>query len=705
MRRFKSVYITPLLVILAFLAGTKPANAGFFDWGNVFGALFGSLLGPVGAVAGWLGAFDWAGDLASNTAGAIARVVVSAVVGIINFLLTGIAVVLFAIANWVVELSIAINTTVQDSLVIRNGFNIVLDVANLGLVVAIIVAAFMVMLRRGDASQLLMRFIAVALLINFSFLIVTNFLIKPVNEITIVLHEASNFDVNSFAATFVTPGGISDWGTTFQEVRDQGEVDFASNAWADIGIMLLGVFFYASFIGIGVFVLFAFAAMFFIRYIALGLLIVMMPIAWLTWIFPNLKIAGGSPFSQWWSSFMRWLLFAPIGMFFFFLAIQATTAQDVLSYVTGEGGAIEQIAGGAGNMMMVIGFLVGGLIVANKMSITGAGYAIATGKKMRGWAAKRAKLYGARIASAPIRSEKGRQRLENLQKATGYKRALGARLMGQQLNIAGAKAEKAITEDARRRIKDMPPGRLQQMLPTLHGPELMEALSTLREKDAVSFNIAAKHIRDPKTKQLFDKYGRGKDYEKLEKKAGFNTATIAAFDTNDDAKFEEELEKFRAKFSKQDYKDTNKYIFGKSYDEKDTGGLTKEQHKLLTDISRKVTVKNHAGAIPTILSGLSAGDAKKEWKEISKSLKTLRGDFDTKFPVAVGTKTIDQKIKIVREGLNPSVDRDARLLEEAESLAHVIRQIESGRRNQHLGGAALSDSGAETGPDESEKTT
>ena len=393
MKRFRHIYIILPLIILVFFAGVQPVHAGWFDWGNVFGALTGGLiLGPLGAVAGWLGAFDWAGDLASGAAGAIAKAIVGVVVGIINFIIIGIATVLFAVANWVLELSIAINTTIQDSLVIHNGFNIVLDVANLGLVVAIIVTAFMVMLRRSSANKMLIRFIAAALIINFSFFIVTNLFIKPVNEITIVLHEASNFDPNAFAATFVTPGGISDWGTTFQQVRDQGEtaVTWESNAWADIGIMLLGTLFLVGFIGIGVFVLFSFAIMFFVRYVALGLLIVMMPIAILAWVFPGLKIPGGNPWNLWVENFTRWLLFAPIGMFFFFLAIQTTTAQDVLSYVTGSGGALEQIAGGVGNMMMVIGFLLGGIIVANKMSITGAKLADNQLKKAGKWVKGRA---------------------------------------------------------------------------------------------------------------------------------------------------------------------------------------------------------------------------------------------------------------------------------------------------------------------------
>jgi len=180
MRRFKSIYIIIPLIILVFFAGTQPAHAGWFDWGNVVGGIVGFFVaGPVGAVAGWAGAFDWAGDLASGAAGAIAKAVVGFAVGILNILLIGIGSVLMWAANWVVEVAIAVNTTIQDSLVVKNGFDIVLSVANLGLVVAIVIAAFMVMLRRSGASQTLFRFVIVAVLINFSFYIVTAMLIKP----------------------------------------------------------------------------------------------------------------------------------------------------------------------------------------------------------------------------------------------------------------------------------------------------------------------------------------------------------------------------------------------------------------------------------------------------------------------------------------------------------------------------------------------
>jgi len=494
MRRSKSIYIVIPLIFLVFLAGIQPAHA--IDWGDIFGGGAGAgivggicavtgaatlgvscaLAAAVGGIIGLFGGFDWIGDAFGGLVAGLVR----AVVAIVNVVIVSIATILFWIANGLVMGALELNTTIQDSTVVKEGFNIVLDVANLGLVVAIIIGAFMVMLRRPQANKVLIRFIAAALVINFSFFIVTNLLIKPVNEVTEVLIEAANFDFNTFATVFA-PGGFN-FPTLFEgflgdppaAVGTTGAKAIASvPGWGvEILISLLSVLFLFSFVAIGIFVLLAFAAMFFVRYIALGFLVIIMPLAWIAWIFPGLKIPGGNPANLWWEQFSRWLLFAPIGMFFFFLAIKAVTAQDVLDLTTADSstlaGSFEQFGSAVGNMILIVGFLLGGLIVANKMSITGSKYAMTLGKKggkyIRGKTWEKTKIAGtyfARRAGPEFDAEGERVRrptlTERAQRAgrdrglVGKTLTMPARTVGNLMANARIAGEKAY-KDAKGRV-------------------------------------------------------------------------------------------------------------------------------------------------------------------------------------------------------------------------------------------------------------
>jgi len=393
MRRFKSVYIAIPLIILVFFAGVQPAYA--LDWGDVLGGI-GILAGGAACIASvGLGCLVAAGaafisGLASDY---VLEPIVSQLVNVVADLITSViqvvADVLFGIAAAFIHQAIHVNSLVGESIIAQEGFNIVLDIANLGLVVAIIVGAFMVMLRRTGATKILIRFLAVALFINFSFYIVINMFIIPVDEITAVLVNATNFDSNSFGAIF-KPN--IDWGETITNTINEGleaegitppaEPTFV----ASITIRILAVIFYAAFVLLGVFSLFAFGIMLLIRYVAMIFLIILMPIALLAWIFPGIKLPGGHPTTQWVGQFSRWLLFAPVAAFFFFLSVRLTTVENLNALVESAASTTEKVFIASANMFVVVGFMIGGLIVANKMSITGSKYAMAVAKKGGKWA-------------------------------------------------------------------------------------------------------------------------------------------------------------------------------------------------------------------------------------------------------------------------------------------------------------------------------
>ena len=501
MRRFKSVYIIIPLIVLVFFVGIRPVYAGP-DLGDIIGGgvgwkvgaaactlATGGVGGPVCWGVGLLGAIFgsiFGGNIAEIVVGPIVEGLVKIAVAVINSIIVVTSTILFYVANLVVEAALQMNASLADSTVIKEGFKIVLDVANLGLVVAIVIAAFMVMLRRGKANQILLRFVVVAILINFSFLIITNFFIKPVDEITEVLHRASNFDFNSFASTFIPDldfGAMfnkftSDLGASHLTQENQEVLDRLPSWAVNTTTALLSVIFLFSFTTIGILVLLSFAGMLFIRYVALALLIILAPLAWVAWIFPNIKIPGGNPSQLWWSSFIKWLLFAPISMFFFFLAIRTTTSQDILEFTNPPSedlsSELGMFATSVGNMLLIVGFLLGGLIVAKKMSITGSGWVLNmaknVGKNIKGAMADRAKLeYGKakkRVGNSPTL----KKRLEGLASFGSDKGFAGKTLTGPLRGIgkgamgATQRGENAVKEYYKKKYKDWAPYRLNALL-------------------------------------------------------------------------------------------------------------------------------------------------------------------------------------------------------------------------------------------------
>jgi hypothetical protein len=135
-------------------------------------------------------------------------------------------------------------------------------------------------------------------------------------------------------------------------------------------------------------VLTAFVIMLLTRYIYIAVLAILMPFAWLCWVFPNLN----SHWKKWWSEFIRWTLFAPICIFFLYLSMatlaamsssQAVQSQAIATYVSSNNttwGSISSfftstftpIIANVLNMIVMLGLSVASLTVANSMGIKGA---------------------------------------------------------------------------------------------------------------------------------------------------------------------------------------------------------------------------------------------------------------------------------------------------------------------------------------------
>lgn len=315
------------------------------------------------------------------------------------------------------------------------------------------------------------------------------------------------------------------------------------------------------FVGTAYFILiitmFAYVFMLLARYVALSFFIILFPLAVIFWMFPNLKVAGGNLWDQWFQGFTRWLLFAPIGLFFIWLAVKLMTEDPDSkgSVLTTVGGGEAGFFAAVGNMVVVVGFMLGGLIVANKMSITGAGVAQGLVNKAGQYAKGRAKLSGARAGA--YLSEKAKKPVEGMQRTPGL------RTLGRGLNIAGAKAEQALAKKAKDQIKALAknPERLAKAIPTLRGARQAEALEILRKKNALHLipeeagGIAAV-MADPSTRAAFQRLGRNNDLEDLERAIGMDESVAQAaraFDETGSRADEADLQSAVDTFQKRAY--------------------------------------------------------------------------------------------------------------------------------------------------------
>lgn len=271
------------------------------------------------------------------------------------------------------------------------GFKIVLEIANVGLVIAIIIIGFATILHRENYGmrKALPRLLLAAVLINFSFFF-AGFFIGLSNELSnvfIKLIWSENGEIlgGKFVNNVV---GIAqtNW-TAYGEGTPLGAVGNLANSLAGIFIRPI---FMALFMTLAIFSILAFSIMFLIRYVWLTLLVIALPAVIVLSIFPNVNVGGaGGAWNKWLEKFTNWLIFGPVALFFLWLAFQfAAPTGPNASLIT---------------MFVSIALMVAGLQVAQKLGLSGS----ETAGKMAGWATRRAALYGAKSAALGIKRLRG----------------------------------------------------------------------------------------------------------------------------------------------------------------------------------------------------------------------------------------------------------------------------------------------------------
>lgn len=328
----------------------------------------------------------------------------------INYLIGLIGGMFFALGGVFLQLGLQLNANLIQSPIVQTGWVIVRDVANLGFVIAIIFIALATILQLAnyDTKKMLWRLVWAALLVNFSLTLIA---------IPVALSDLlSNFFITK--ATANNPGGFAvNLAAVFKvqellKIKDPGALPDIKGG-LEFGQALFGliasVFFVAFFTSVSALTILTVAFMIFARYIALSILIILMPVVWLMWIFP-----GGERYvSDWWGRFTKWLTFLPAAAFFIYLTILLVNnyAQDPKGLIqlntrvqTQTGTFLDKFLSAvanpvavAGQMVVVVMLLGGGLIAAGQVSDQAANSALGLAKTTHGWLIGQVKGAGRQI--------------------------------------------------------------------------------------------------------------------------------------------------------------------------------------------------------------------------------------------------------------------------------------------------------------------
>ena len=327
-------------------------------------------------------------------------------IALVSYVVDNIMALAVMLGAFLVRLGLQFNENIFNSPAVQTGFSVSLAIANLGFVLGIIVIAIATILRNQTygIKQLLWKLVFMAILVNFG-LVVTAPIVGFADSM-------SNYFINATSPSSAT-GGYEAYIATMagafapQTMTPDNTVTSANCSQATGGTAalcklqqgtaakpdspssftqtVLSMVFGIAFLALTAFTFICLAILLIIRYLMLGGLLIVLPLAWLTYIFPKFD----NSFSKWWNTFIKWTFFPPLALFFIYLAFitAANTGgaasqnaylkqaaglpanaqsgpEGALVYQTGLTGAVQQAA----DEILLVGLTIMGLMFANSLT-------------------------------------------------------------------------------------------------------------------------------------------------------------------------------------------------------------------------------------------------------------------------------------------------------------------------------------------------
>lgn len=342
-----------LVSSLAFIGTTNFAAAGPADW-------FKSLLGNITTIF-----------LPYEI---ILMMIVELIYSFINFLLKP----LVSFSGWIFDGSLNLLTTSNTSIV-TSGWATSLSIANLFFMIILlaIAGATILGLEKFNYKKALPPFLIAALLINFS-LTIGNSIIGTTNIF-------ANFFYSSIKVTAKNSTNVSE--TIAQSLKITAADQIESEQFLDAiqasgnelskslgSLMLMFIFSIVNKL-ITIFVFLAGAVFMIYRTFYLWLLLILAPLAWIAYTFPvGSKIR--QQWSNWWSKFISWSLFAPVYLFFTYLAIQISKSTFSSFDISSKSAAGMFSFGTIVQMVAVAFIMVVGVLMSSALGATGGNFVV-----------------------------------------------------------------------------------------------------------------------------------------------------------------------------------------------------------------------------------------------------------------------------------------------------------------------------------------
>jgi len=586
----------------------------------------------------------------------------------IGFIFSFIAGVFLTLAGSLVDLMLDVNlhNLSEGNKLISLGWGIARDLANLGFVLAIIIAAFatIVQYKQYGVKKILPKLIAAAILVNFSMVI-----LMPIIDFSNVLttffisgtgvssNYPSNIKLSQHMAAAFGPQKLI-MGETGGEGGDAPPPVSAEEAGGMTGgigtavmVSIASVTFNVVFTWLTVFVFFAFAFMLMVRYVTLALLLILAPLAWLFWVIPDLE----GMFKNWWHSFFKWVFFAPAVSFFIYIALESAKGLANASAATAAtggnfiSGALKNIMVQGSQMILLSGLMIGGLIAAQKMGVYGANGAIGIAKRAGKWGTKKLDRGARRLGSYPFRAKRegGTSVAEKARTWASRQKNFVGRQFGSLLargltnaeSMGGEKVAKEVEGD----IGKESTNQTLAALPGSMGPVKIARINKLIKDEKLNkTNVTS--IVNKRTKRLFEQYGQGEKFKGVQKAAGMNVKMNEKFQTYLKAKGTKDEEGALGEFSGA----TNKFVgslkkkdlattpLGDIYSGESKLGIEEADLKKFSNIfSKGIAETNHA-LTPNIIPRLNS---------------TQRNNFEVNYKEAIKNleKTDPEKAEKVRK--------------------------------------------------------
>ncbi|MFH1392161.1 MAG: hypothetical protein ABIG90_00560 [bacterium] len=256
---------------------------------------------------------------------------------------------------------------ITDLPIITEGWKIIRDLANISFIFILLTIAISTILgiEKYGAKKLFVNLVIIALLVNFSMLLVN------------VVLDMSYL----FTKFFVEQSGVGNWEMSQKLVGSLGVAKVWQAAGNNVSAGNIALNFLINMI-MGVVVLLATliviwlaAGLLVVRAIVLSFVAIFAPAAFLCRVIPGAEKYWG----QWWKSLISWALFTPAFAFFLYLAMR--TADSFDSFKNSLGTAAPNLQSSVSSFfstgnnliqyILVLGFTLGGLLMAKQFGVQG----------------------------------------------------------------------------------------------------------------------------------------------------------------------------------------------------------------------------------------------------------------------------------------------------------------------------------------------